>query len=59
MQDKLSITAVGSATANALREAGVSHAVVAADTTAAAVVKALELHFAGTVNQAQAGARRA
>src|SRR5258708_33373993 len=47
MQDKLSITAVGSVTANALREAGVSHAVVAADTTAAAGIEALEKQFEG------------
>ncbi len=55
MQDKLSITAVGSVTANALREAGVSHAVVAADTTAAAVIEALEKHFAGAGKAAPAG----
>lgn len=55
MQDKLSITAVGSVTANALREAGVSHAVVAADTTAAAVIEALEKHFAGAAKAAPAG----
>jgi len=59
MQDKLSITAVGPVTAKALREAGVARIVVAGDTTAAAVVEALEVHFAGAVNQAQAGAKRA
>ena len=59
LQDKLAITAVGPVTANALREAGVGHTVVAGDTTAAAVVEALEEHFAGTVKQAPTGARRA
>jgi len=58
LQDKLAITAVGPVTANALREAGVGRTVLAADTTAAAVVEALEEHFASTVKQAQAGAKR-
>jgi len=59
LQDKLAITAVGPVTASALREAGVGRTVVAGDTTAAAVVEALEEHFAGTVKQAPAGAKRA
>jgi uroporphyrinogen III methyltransferase/synthase len=59
LQDKLAITAVGPITANALRGAGVTHIVLAGDTTAAAVVEALELHFAGTVKPSQAGAKRA
>ncbi len=59
LQGKLAITAVGPVTANALREAGVGRIVVAGDTTAAAVVEALEQHFAGTVKQAPAGAKRA
>jgi len=58
LQDKLTITAVGPVTANALREAGVGRTVLAADTTAAAVVEALEEHFAGTVKRAPAGAKR-
>jgi len=58
LQAKLAITAVGPVTANALREAGVGRTVLAADTTAAAVVEALEEHFAGTVKQAPAGAKR-
>jgi len=58
LQDKLAITAVGPVTANALREAGVQRTVLAGDTTATAVVEALEKHFAGTVKQAQAGAKR-
>jgi uroporphyrinogen III methyltransferase / synthase len=59
LQDKLAIAAVGPVTANTLREAGVGRAVLAGDTTAAAVVEALEQHFAGTVKQAPAGAKRA
>ncbi len=58
LQDKLAITAVGPVTAKALREAGVRCIVVAGDTTAAAVVGALEEHFAGSVKQVQAGAKR-
>jgi len=58
LQDRLAITAVGPVTASALQEAGVRRLVISADTTAAAVVEALEEHFAGTVNQASAGAKR-
>ena len=58
VQDRLAITAVGPVTANALREAGVRRLVMSADTSAAAVVEALEEHFAGTVKQASAGAKR-
>ena len=58
LQDKLAITAVGPVTANALREAGVQRTVLAGDTTATAVVEALEKHFAGTLKQVQAGAKR-
>jgi uroporphyrinogen III methyltransferase/synthase len=57
MQDKMCITAVGPVTANALREAGVSHAVVAADTTAVAVIEALEKHFAKAGKAAPAGVK--
>ena len=59
LQDKLAITAVGPVTANVLRQAGVGRAVLAGDTTAAAVVNALEKHFAGTVKRAPAGTKRA
>lgn len=45
LQDKLAITAVGPVTAKALREAGIARAIVAADTTAASVIEALEKHF--------------
>jgi uroporphyrinogen III methyltransferase / synthase len=59
IQDKLAITAVGPVTAKALREAGVTRAVLAADTTAAAVIEALEQHFSAAANAAPAGAKRA
>jgi uroporphyrinogen-III synthase len=59
LQDKLAIAAVGPVTANALCGAGVARMVVASDTTAAAVVNALELHFAGAGKPASAGAKRA
>jgi uroporphyrinogen III methyltransferase / synthase len=58
LQDRLAITAVGPVTANALRQAGVSRAVVAADTTAAAVMEALEIHFAGAGKTAPAGVKQ-
>ena len=57
LQDKLAITAVGPVTANTLKEAGVRRLVISADTTATAVVDALEEHFAGAV-KARAGAKR-
>jgi len=57
-QDKLAITAVGPVTAKALREAGVTRAVVAADTTAAAVMEALEKYFAAA-KAAPAGVQQA
>jgi uroporphyrinogen III methyltransferase/synthase len=57
LQDKLAITAVGPVTANALREAGVQRTVLAGDTTAAAVVDALEKYFASAV-KARPGAKR-
>jgi uroporphyrinogen-III synthase len=58
LQDKLAITAVGPVTANALRQAGVSTAVVAADTTSVAVMEALEKHFAGAGKAAPAGVKQ-
>ena len=57
MQEKLGIAAVGPVTAKALREAGVSRIVVAADTTAAAVIEALEKYFAGAGKAAPAGVK--
>lgn len=59
VQDRLTITAVGSVTAKALREAGVERIVVAADTTAAAVIETLEKYFAGEMKAAPAGAKQA
>jgi uroporphyrinogen-III synthase len=58
LQDKLAITGVGPVTTNALREAGVTRAVVAADTSAAAVIEALEKRFADVSDPAQAGVKR-
>ena len=58
LQDKVAITAVGPVTAKALREAGVERVIVSADTTAAAVVEALEKHFAAA-KAAPAGAKQA
>jgi uroporphyrinogen III methyltransferase/synthase len=59
LQGRLAVTAVGPVTANALRQAGVSRAVVAADTSSAAVIEALEMHFAGAGKAAPAGVKRA
>lgn len=59
LQDKLALIAVGPVTANALREAGVQRMVMAADTTAASTIEALEERFGGALNRAQAGAKRA
>jgi uroporphyrinogen-III synthase len=58
LQDKLVITAVGPVTAGALRDAAVERIVVAADTTAMAVVQSLEQHFARTSKQSAAGVKR-
>jgi uroporphyrinogen III methyltransferase/synthase len=57
LQDKLAITAVGPVTGKALREAGVERIVLARDTTAAAVIEALERHFADVGKRAQAGVK--
>ncbi len=59
LQDKLAITAVGPVTAKALQEAGAPRIVLAGDTTAGAVVAALEEHFGGAAKQAPAGAKQA
>jgi uroporphyrinogen-III synthase len=58
LQDRLAITAVGPVTACALRDRGAERIVVAADTTASAVVQALEEYFARTMKQATGGMRR-
>jgi uroporphyrinogen III methyltransferase/synthase len=56
LQSTLAIVAIGPITAGALHESGVQRMVVAADTTAAAVVDALEEYFAGTEKPSTAGA---
>jgi uroporphyrinogen III methyltransferase / synthase len=58
LQDKLSIAAVGPVTGSALREAGVRRMVLAEDTTAAAVIEALERHFADVAKPAEAGVKK-
>ena len=58
LQDSVAIAAVGPVTAAALRHLDVQRIVVAADTTAAAVVRALEEYFASTLKQSPAGAKR-
>jgi len=58
LQNGLAITAVGPVTAEALRKSKVERMVVAADTTSAAVVQALENHFANEVKSHPAGAKR-
>ncbi len=58
LQDKLAVMAVGPVTANALRGAGVRRIVLAKETTATAVVEALEHYYADNVKQAQAGAKK-
>jgi uroporphyrinogen III methyltransferase/synthase len=58
LQDGLAITAVGPVTAEALRHLKMERIVVAADTTSAAVVQALENYFTSTVKSYPAGAKR-
>ena len=58
LQNSLAITAVGPVTAEALRHFRMERIVVAADTTSAAVVQALENHFASKVKSYPAGAKR-
>jgi uroporphyrinogen-III synthase len=48
LQDKVVFAAVGPVTASALRNSGIQRIVMAADTTAVAVVDALESHFASS-----------
>jgi uroporphyrinogen-III synthase len=58
LQGQIAITAVGPVTANALRLAKVERMVVAADTTAGAVLAALAEHFAEMAKHSTAGAKR-
>jgi len=56
-QNGVVMAAVGPVTAAALRDAGIQSIVVAADTTPAAIVAALEAHFADTAKRSTAGAK--
>jgi uroporphyrinogen III methyltransferase / synthase len=56
LQQQSALTAVGPITANALKQVGADNMIVAADTTADAVIAALEMHFAGPVKASAAGA---
>ena len=56
LQKRLAITAVGPITANALHQSGVDSLLVAEDTTAGAVIAALEKHFAARPKASVAGA---
>jgi uroporphyrinogen-III synthase len=58
LQNDLVITAIGPVTAESLRKFKIDTLVVAADTTSAAVVQALENHFAGAVKSYPAGAKQ-
>jgi uroporphyrinogen III methyltransferase/synthase len=55
LQQSTALTAVGPITANALKQAGVDSMIVADDTTADAVISALEMHFAGALKASAAG----
>ncbi len=59
LQGTLAITSVGPVTAAALRDAGFERIVTAGNTTAAAVVHALEEHFSAGVKPSPAGGKRA
>ena len=58
LQNDLVIAAIGPVTAESLRKFKVERIVVAVDTTSAAVVQALENHFAGAVKSSPAGAKQ-
>jgi uroporphyrinogen-III synthase len=57
LQDRITVAAVGPVTSAALREYGVDRAVVAADTTATALIEALKSHFAFGAKQPVRGAK--
>ena len=57
LQNATALVAIGPVTAGALRDSGVQRLVMARDTTASAVVDALDQHFAGTRKQSAAGAK--
>lgn len=56
LQHQSALTAVGPITANALEQAGIDKMLVAEDTTADAVIAALENYFAGSLKASAAGA---
>ena len=58
LQRRIVIAAVGPVTAGALQRAGIERVVQAVDTTATAVVEALEAHFAGAAKLSTVGAKR-
>jgi uroporphyrinogen III methyltransferase / synthase len=58
LQDGLAVAAVGDVTGEALRRFKIERVIVAADTTNAAVMQALEKYFAGAVESRPAGAKR-
>jgi uroporphyrinogen-III synthase len=58
LQGGLAIAAVGAVTSEALRRFKIERVIVAADTTNAAVMQALEKYFAGAVKSYPAGAKR-
>jgi uroporphyrinogen-III synthase len=57
LQNTVALVAIGPITTAALRDAGVQSIVMAADTTAAAVIESLEAHFAGMQKHSTAGAK--
>jgi uroporphyrinogen-III synthase len=58
LQERVTFAAIGEVTARAFRGAGVRQLVVAADTTAESVVRALSDHFAGQAQGTFAGAKK-
>lgn len=58
LQNRMAITAVGPITANTLNLSGVKNPIVAADTTADAVIAALEKHFARAMKVSAAGVKQ-
>lgn len=59
LQHRVALAAIGPVTAGALGELGVQRMLMAADTTTAAVVHALEQHFAGSEKRSAAGVKPA
>jgi uroporphyrinogen-III synthase len=59
LQHRVALVAIGPVTAGALGELGVQRMLMAADTTTAAVVDALEQHFAGSEKRSAAGVKPA